>query len=1333
VERLFDGTEGNPFFTKELVRSLMDAGRISRDETGDWSLSAEAGIAMDELPATIQQAVEKRIEGLPDDIRDILSIASVLGKSFDSRDLEVLAEGKGDLDDALDRLVADGYLEEERESRGDVLAFSSGVVRDVLYAGLTRRKRRSYHRKCAELIEKRHAGRLDRVLPQLVHHYSQGDVPEKTIEYGLQLAQTSLDAFSPEEAARSAKMALEFLDEEWEGDHSLEGDARVILAQAERMSGNIDGALKEAAHAIRIFEKENQLSRAVDTFRLAAETAWQARRSDETSRWVEKGLTAARGSEERDTLRHLLSLAATLANLRGEYDKANGFLNEAAQLEDSKESDRGEEVPTGGRLVVAMANPINATQPVEIRLLEEEEILSNVFETLVTTDAEGHLVSALCETWDLAEEGRSLRLKLREDVRFQDGAPLTAQDVKLSFETAIGRLTGETPAAFVAIEGWEAFTEGDGKELSGIVVHSDYELEFRLQEPLPIYPALLTHMRTGIVRTTMNGDQKNIVGTGPFRMTSHAKDKVVLERNDDHWRSSRPALDAIEFQSDLSAKDIVRHFRAGDVDVARDLLPEDLEEILRDPRYRQKMVEVAKKNTYFVLFNILSGPIAKDPEVRRALSGVIHTRDLVWRTLGSFAQPAACLIPPGMLGHDPGRRALTFTNVEARKVLESAGVELPLRLKASVHPLIQDRYGSLLTDVLSTWSEIGVDVSVETSDISDYLKSWKENEAFDLTIGRWNADYNDPDNFTYTLFHSNAGGLKRYFSSEESDQILEEARSSAEPKTRESSYRKFENLLVETHALVPLFHDVDYRLAGPKVMQLKLRGSAPYVNYQEIGRRDLSKTDPEARWTARGTVQVPIAGVVHSLDPITSDTTEQGEAIPSIYECLLRAIGGTRIVPWLAEEFKAEQGGRTYRFRLRGEVRFHDGRRLTVRDVRYTFERLLQSQESKDRWFMAPIRGAKDVLEGKTKDLSGFRIHSATEFSIELEEPVGFFPALIAWQITGIMPEGSDPERDRRWIGTGPFRVVNFEAGKRLELERNKAYWRKGYPRSAGLVYTFGVPPKDMLAGFREGRFALASDLFPTDAEALRREPEYASGYREIPQLITYFIGLNVNRGPLKDLALRKRLMHALNVPRIIRQTLGQLAMPATSFIPPGLLGHDPDSSTPASDESETISGEIELKAGVHPLFFDKYAAIYKELTAAWSAVGVKVQVINSNMEELLAELEQASADIFIGRWTADYPDSDTFLYLLHTTSPFMGKVCCTEEIDRLAEKGRVESSPSVRHTLYREFEELLAREAILLPLFYEQSYRFARPEVDGLSLSVGAPTVDYANLRVRD
>ncbi len=72
AERLRDATEGNPFFTKELIRSLVESGGIARDDTGAWSFSKEAEISADSLPATIQQAVEKRIERLPEKLRGIV-------------------------------------------------------------------------------------------------------------------------------------------------------------------------------------------------------------------------------------------------------------------------------------------------------------------------------------------------------------------------------------------------------------------------------------------------------------------------------------------------------------------------------------------------------------------------------------------------------------------------------------------------------------------------------------------------------------------------------------------------------------------------------------------------------------------------------------------------------------------------------------------------------------------------------------------------------------------------------------------------------------------------------------------------------------------------------------------------------------------------------------------------------------------------------------------------------------------------------------------------------------------------------------------------------------
>jgi ABC-type oligopeptide transport system substrate-binding subunit len=672
----------------------------------------------------------------------------------------------------------------------------------------------------------------------------------------------------------------------------------------------------------------------------------------------------------------------------------------------------------------------------------------------------------------------------------------------------------------------------------------------------------------------------------------------------------------------------------------------------------------------------------------------------------------------------------------------SSGIARPIRLKASVHPLLRDRYGSLLTALFSVWADLGVEVSIATPDMAAYLDSWQNNEGLDLTIGRWNADYDDPDNFTFTLFDSSSGALRSYFCSNESDEILEEARSEGRPSVRETLYRKFESLLSELGTLLPLFHDIDYRLAGPKVRGLELRGTAPYVNYAEIGVAESDEARIELQREAGGVVQVPVAGVVQSMDPARADTVEQGEVVPSVYETLTRDAGGARFVPWLASDIRVESSGLKYRFRLRDDVRFHDGRKLSARDVRYSFERLLQSA-SENRWLYSCIKGARQILNGEAGDLAGLKIHSATELTIELDEPVGFFLALVAYPGAAIVPEGSDPAGEAS-VGTGPFRITQFEPGRRLELQRNKAYWRKGSPRSEGVVFTFGVSPKEILSGFRSGRFSLASDLLPEDAESLRHEPDFASGYRETPRLITYFAILNAHRGPLSDPRLRHFIVDAIDAPRLVRQTAGRIAIPASGLIPPGLLGHESVRvaagqslmALKASKASNAAPGRlpspIELTVALHPLFFEQYAGTYNEISRVWAELGFKTRVVNRTMAEYLDAMAHGSTDVIIGRWSADYPDADTFIYILHSKGGGYGRFTASPELDRLAERGRAEAAPAVRHSLYREAEEILVRDALLIPLFHEQAYRFARPEVEGLTVSFATPTVAYESLRIR-
>jgi ABC-type transport system substrate-binding protein len=1221
-------------------------------------------------------------------------------------------------------------------------------VRDVLYGALSRRKRRSLHRKYAELIEGRYAGRLERIYPDLLHHFSQADNPEKTVEYGLKLARKSLDAFSADDASRAAKTALEYLeDEEWTGDRSFEGDAKLLMAEAHRIAGNADGALRDADAAVRIFERERQPEKAVAGILFAAETAWQGRRTEETRRWAERGLEAARSVEKSESLAKLLSLAATVANLRGEYAKAASYLAEIERLT-PKEKPQEEAIPSGGTLVVAMANPIASIEPGAYETTEEHEVVANVFETLVTTDAQGGLVPLLAENWFLEDEGKTVRLRLLSGVTFSDGMPLTAPVAKRSFERSIGLSRQAMPAAYAAITGIDEYVEGKADSVSGITAVSESELEIRLREALPVYPAFLTDGRTSMALVASKGvdGAERVLGTGPFLVASHTADSAVLERNPKYWKDSPSRLDRIEFRASLSASEIAAGLRSGRYDVARDLLPQDREAILRDPRFRSGLAETPKKNTYFVLFNG-TGAAGSSPTLRRALSDAARARDFVWGTLGRFALPAIGIIPPGILGHDAGRRLPHASREKAAEMIRAAGLPLPVRLRASVHPILKDQYGALTSSLFASWAELGVEVSVVTKDMAEYLESWNETAGIDLFVGRWIADYDDPDNFTFTLFHSGNGRLRRYFSSPETDQILEEARRESRPGAREGLYRSFENHLLESAVLLPLFHDVDYRIAAPSVRGITLKSTAPFINYTEVGKGAVAPAAGPSRVAVGGVLTVPIAGVVRSLDPAIAETVEQGEVLPNLYEGLLRETEGAQVVPWLASEVHAENNGLRYRFRLRPGIRFHDGRRVTARDVRYSFERLLGGSESDRRWALAPISGAKAVLKGEASALEGFHIVSPNEFTIELERPISFFPVLISDLVASIVPEGT-VHFGNSWkdgaVGTGPFRAVGFETGQRLELERNPHYWREGFPKSEGIVFRFGVQPDEMRSEFLAGRYSVASDLLPRDAEALRQDKRYAAGYKESPRLSTYFIAFNIHRAAFGDPDVRRGIRQAIDVGALVRRTLGRLAIPASGLIPPGLLGHAPamerrsDTTRrplPVQQSSDkTMSREsVEVAALVHPSFTGEYVALIKDLNEIFREMGFLIRPINRTMAEYVEMRKKREVDVVIGRWASDYPDADTFVHgAINSQEGFVGPFCGTPEIDQLGARGRAELDPRVRHSIYRQVEEIIARDALLIPLFHEQVYRFIQPDVEGLSLGFSLPTVAYDKLSVR-
>lgn len=1337
VEKIYESTEGNPYFTKELVRSLLDSGRIIKTDTGVWNLSGETALSTEALPETIHQTVQRRIEQLPKGLRDILSAAAVAGRTFEARDVSILIGKKAKLEEALERLLQTGFIEEMRESGADRFTFSSGVVREVLYAELSRAKRKGLHRKYAEELETRNAGRLERFYSALLHHYQQAAVPAKIAEYGLKLARNSLESFYAEDGIRAATAVLDSIKDQENADLALEGEAHLLLAQAHRMLGNVESSLRECAQAIRVFEKASQSSLASEAIVTAANTAWEGRKIDDTSVWVEKGLATIHADKEPLLLVRILILGATLANLRGDVQTARQYAQQAEQLQ-APAGKEVESVSAGGRLIVALPMTVPLLHPATITLGTHAEVYSNVFESLVTTDGSGNLLPSLCERWESPDGGKTFIFALRPGILLHDGRSLTAQLVRESLEKAILAGRKNLPAAFGAIAGVDEFLNGTAKEVSGILSVSAYGLEIRLSESLPIYPALLTdwHCCIASENEAAKSEEQRWVGTGAFQIEEARADALVLKSNPSHWTGKATALDSIEFRGGVSAARIADGFRSGEFDLVKDLSPEDLDDILRDRRLRPTFVESPMKNTYVVLFNKQSA-VARIPFLRWAMSGVVRIHDLVRGTLGRFAQPAEGLLPPGILGHDPGKRKNVLTRDKVLELLESSRLQLPIRLRAAIHPVYVSRFASLTQALFKIWADVGIEISNETPTWESLIRLLDEpTQEIDLLLTRLIPSCDDPDDFTYGAFHSESGLFRNLYSSKEMDSLIQEARQQSRQAWREKMYRKIETLLLETGFALPLFHEIDYRLAGPRIKGIKLRGTAPYVNYSELGKVELP--GPAVRKGTGGVIHVPMSEEISDLDPCSAYTVYQAEVILMIFDTLTRDSESVRILPWLVSEFHSEEGGRRYRLRLREEARFHDGRRVHARDVRYSFEHLLSANKGANRWFLSPIAGAKNLINGSERTLTGFEIVSASEFTIALDEPVSFFPALLAHAPTVIVSEGMD-RFDRSWtegcVGTGPYRVIGFEPRHRLDLEPNPYHWRRGFPKNDRLTFSFGVRPEEALEGFRKGVFSLTMEVPPSQVEPLRRDPAFNPTYRDTPRLGSSMIAFNIHRGPLADEDLRHHLVRTVNVDQLVRRHFGRMAIPARGVIPPGLVGYEPVPAVPAAHLRRGGPSEKITLTGLLSTIYEKAnAAVTAELFENFSQAGFQCSVPWSRGSgDWDKARTEGNADFHLSNWIADYPDTDSFIGgLLHSEHGFVGRFCGTPEIDRLIEKGRTETSPEIRHDIYREVEEIIARRALVIPLFHLKAYGFARPEVEGFEISFTRPIVSYEKLWIR-
>ncbi len=258
LDRIQARAEGNPLFLTELVRSLLDSGTIARDPEGKWQVTTTQE---PKLPATVSGVLGARFDRLPDQQRHVLQVASVIGRTFQTR----LLSRAGDLFQ-LDRVMQDLVGAEFLRARSaEEFLFYLALTHEVVYDSLLLSARRDLHRRVGEILEADYGDRRDENPQVLARHFLRGEVPEKALHYLFLSGQHAHRNYANQEALLCFKQCLVLLDKG--GDLPVSPSRfEVLVALADLLSttGQYEAAMQHLEQALAL---QNDASLKADTLR----------------------------------------------------------------------------------------------------------------------------------------------------------------------------------------------------------------------------------------------------------------------------------------------------------------------------------------------------------------------------------------------------------------------------------------------------------------------------------------------------------------------------------------------------------------------------------------------------------------------------------------------------------------------------------------------------------------------------------------------------------------------------------------------------------------------------------------------------------------------------------------------------------------------------------------------------------------------------------------------------------------------------------------------------------------------------------------------------------
>ncbi|MDF2760803.1 MAG: 4-phytase [Thermomicrobiales bacterium] len=494
--------------------------------------------------------------------------------------------------------------------------------------------------------------------------------------------------------------------------------------------------------------------------------------------------------------------------------------------------ERPRESNPSGRQELRLAGSIEDPAPLDpavARDVNSAFMTRQVFRGLTRFDENLEPVPELAQRIEISADGLTYRIQLRDDTRFADGSPITAQDVAFSLTRALSPQTAADAGAALAgpsylgdIVGADEVIRGEASELAGLRVVDDRTVEIDLKAPRATFLMKLASAPAAIVDpddVARGGEWwRDPNASGPYVVDVWEPDSELQFYANENYVGGVPDLRRVSFRLGPNAANPFNLYQADEIDVAG--VPIQAIDRVSDEAspLRQELDISPVLSTTYIAFRTDVAPM-DDPEIRRAVQLAFPRWKVAEILLGGRQETANGLIPPGTLGRDwphtaPAQDLEAARAAIAKSSYGSAENVPPITIYGA------SPFGSeALRDVLQR--ELGLTVEVLDVDWPQFNQglSKKTFPAYELT---WVADFPDPETFLWNLFASTSPDNYSEYTNRTYDELLAQAAATLDVDERAALYAEAEAVLLSDNVVLPLSHDVRYTLMKPWVKGLDI-------------------------------------------------------------------------------------------------------------------------------------------------------------------------------------------------------------------------------------------------------------------------------------------------------------------------------------------------------------------------------------------------------------------------------------------------------------------------------------------------------------------------------